>query len=374
MGVTVFFVLSGYLITGLLAKEIATTHTIKLGHFWLRRIRRLFPAIVCVVVATAALCVLFNHALLTKMRPDIIPSLFWFQNWWYVVRDLSYFESVGDPSPLVHFWSLAIEEQFYVVWPLIILGLYKLGANSKFMRRLCLVLSVLSAVLMMALFDPAADPTRVYYGTDTRAYSLLIGAWLAYVWPWQRFSDTRSPRYPTARTVRTLDVAAIVSFAAICFFIIAVNGYSQLMYYGVIFAVSVLTAIIIADAVLPTSRVARVMSWKPLSWIGIRSYGMYLWHYPIILLLRHAMDPSSWLFPVVAVTLTFVVAAVQYRYVEDPIRKGAIGRFWKEKGIEGLRALIVPFSHTTVVAIASAAVLLVAVIGCIAVPDVTMTM
>ena len=115
IGVTLFFVLSGYLITGLIKSEIEGTGKLNLKRFWLHRVRRLFPAIFLVVVVVAIACLLFNHLLLTKMRPDIIPSLVWMQNWWYIFRGLSYFDSIGDPSPLVHFWSLAIEEQFYLV-------------------------------------------------------------------------------------------------------------------------------------------------------------------------------------------------------------------------------------------------------------------
>ena len=181
LGVTVFFVLSGYLITSLLLIEHDESGTIDLPRFWLRRVRRLVPAIVLVVVCTAVLCTLFNHALLTKMRPDVLPSLLFFNNWWQIFHDVSYFEALGAPSPLAHFWSLAIEEQFYLVWPVALLAALKLGARKGTVRNVVLVLAALSALEMALLFDPAADPSRVYYGTDTRAFSLLIGAWLAFV-------------------------------------------------------------------------------------------------------------------------------------------------------------------------------------------------
>ena len=174
-----FFVLSGYLITSLLLIEHDNTSTIDLPHFWLRRVRRLVPAIVFVVVCTAALCTLFNHELLTKMRPDVLPSLLFFNNWWQIFHDVSYFEALGSPSPLAHFWSLAIEEQFYLVWPVALLVSLKAGAKKTTLRNATLVLAALSALEMALLFDPTADPSRVYYGTDTRAFSLLIGAWLA---------------------------------------------------------------------------------------------------------------------------------------------------------------------------------------------------
>ena len=131
LGVTVFFVLSGYLITGLLISEYDSTGGIDLPQFWLRRIRRLVPAIITVIVCVAVLCTLFNHVLLTKMRPDIVPSLFFFNNWWQIFHNVSYFEALGAPSPLTHFWSLAIEEQFYVVWPLLLLGAFKPAAPPR---------------------------------------------------------------------------------------------------------------------------------------------------------------------------------------------------------------------------------------------------
>ena len=135
LGVTVFFVLSGYLITSLLLIEYDDTGKIDLPHFWLRRIRRLVPAIVLVIVCTAVLCTLFNHALLTKMRPDVLPSLLFFNNWWQIFHDVSYFEALGAPSPLAHFWSLAIEEQFYLVWPVALFAALKLGAKKGTVRN-----------------------------------------------------------------------------------------------------------------------------------------------------------------------------------------------------------------------------------------------
>lgn len=138
---------------------------------------------VVVIFLVLILCAIFNHVLLTKMRPDVIPSLFFVQNWWYIIRDLSYFDNLGDPSPLIHFWSLAIEEQFYIFWPLLILLAKKAGLNNRWMLVGCLVLAGFSAAEMAIMYQPDADPTRVYYGTDTRAFSLLVGAALSIAFP-----------------------------------------------------------------------------------------------------------------------------------------------------------------------------------------------
>ena len=181
LGVTIFFVLSGYLITRLLLNEVAKTGRIDLKSFWIRRIRRLVPAVVTVVVVTCALCTIFNHVMLTKMRPDILPSLLFFNNWWQIAQNVSYFNALGDPSPLTHFWSFAIEEQFYLVWPPLLLAMVSMHMSKPNTRRMVLGLAAVSAIAMMVLYNPAADPSRVYYGTDTRLFSLLLGAWMAFI-------------------------------------------------------------------------------------------------------------------------------------------------------------------------------------------------
>ena len=181
LGVTIFFVLSGYLITRLLLNEVAKTGRIDLKSFWIRRIRRLVPAVVTVVFVTCALCTIFNHVMLTKMRPDILPSLLFFNNWWQIAQNVSYFNALGDPSPLTHFWSLAIEEQFYLIWPPLLFAMVSMHVSKPNTRRVVLGLAAVSALAMMVLYNPAADPSRVYYGTDTRVFSLLLGLGLVLV-------------------------------------------------------------------------------------------------------------------------------------------------------------------------------------------------
>lgn len=161
LGVTIFFVLSGYLITRLLLNEVAKTGRIDLKSFWIRRIRRLVPAVVTVVFVTCALCTIFNHVMLTKMRPDILPSLLFFNNWWQIAQNVSYFNALGDPSPLTHFWSLAIEEQFYLIWPPLLFAMVSMHVSKPNTRRVVLGLAAVSALAMMVLYNPAADPSRV---------------------------------------------------------------------------------------------------------------------------------------------------------------------------------------------------------------------
>ena len=158
LGVTIFFVLSGYLITRLLLNEVAKTGRIDLKSFWIRRIRRLVPAVVTVVFVTCALCTIFNHVMLTKMRPDILPSLLFFNNWWQIAQNVSYFNALGDPSPLTHFWSLAIEEQFYLIWPPLLFAMVSMHVSKPNTRRVVLGLAAVSALAMMVLYNPCRRP------------------------------------------------------------------------------------------------------------------------------------------------------------------------------------------------------------------------
>lgn len=326
-GVTIFFVLSGYLITSLLVAEWERAKTIDLPQFWLRRVRRLFPAIVTAILATAALCTLFNHELLTKMRPDIIPSLLFFNNWWQIFQDVSYFEALGAPSPLTAFWSLAIEEQFYLVWPVALLIAFKLGAKRKHIVRAIIVLIVVSSVEMALLYDPNVDPSRVYYGTDTRAFSLLVGALLAFLWP-SADLGMHGARAIDKRTRMVLDGVGIAALAGLLLMLMFASGFSPFPYRGGMLITSLLTAVLIAVLVHPDSMLARVFAFSPLVWIGKRSYGMYLWHYPILLLMipRATASETPWWMLAAAFAVIIAVSAVSYAFIEDPIRKGALGR------------------------------------------------
>lgn len=323
LGVTVFFVLSGFLITKLLLVEISSTGRLDFKNFYLRRARRLLPAIVVVIVCVAALCTLFNHPLLTKMRPDILPSLFFFNNWWQIFHDVSYFQALGAPSPLTHFWSLSIEEQFYFVWPLLLLCAIKLGATRKHLRAGITVLAALSILEMALLYNPDADPSRLYYGTDTRAFALLIGAFLA--------TSTSGRRPRTSSHVR--DALAAVSFVGLIALVAFSDGFSAFPYYGGLALCCVLSALFIYGTAAPDSGfMKRIFSIRPLVWVGERSYGMYLWHYPLILLLTPVNTASAtpWWLPLLELALILGVSAFSYTYIETPVRRGALGKAWKK--------------------------------------------
>lgn len=368
LGVTVFFVLSGYLITSLLLIEWDNTETINLPQFWLRRVRRLMPAIVLVIVCTAALCALLDHSLLTKLRDDMWAALLWVTNWWYIFQDASYFDALGAPSPLTHFWSLAIEEQFYLVWPVVLLVAHKTGVKRTTMRNATLIVALLSALEMALLYNPLDDPSRVYYGTDTRAFSLLIGAWLAFVWPSHMLGAQKSVHL-TKQVRNVLDGVGIVALVALLGLIVFVDGFSPFLYRGGILLASVLTAVVIAVMVHPASLLGRFAGTKPLVWIGLRSYGIYLWHYPLFLLMnpRNFTGETPWWMYLVQVAVVFACAAFSYRFVENPLRKGAIGAF-----VKGVRSKEIDppawLKHHVVPVLAGSAVTIVAVIGLIVVP------
>jgi peptidoglycan/LPS O-acetylase OafA/YrhL len=334
LGVTVFFVLSGYLITGLLIAEYRRTGRINLPDFWLHRVRRLVPAIVFLILTVAALCTLFDHELLTKMRDDILPSLFFYSNWWQIFHNVSYFQAIGSPSPLQHFWSLGIEEQFYLIWPVLLLFLFKRKTRSKNLRRGILIAAALSALAMAILYSPDVDPSRVYYGTDTRAFSLLIGAWLAFMQ--SRMAARAEKEHPQPVDMDTVfDCAGAVALAGLIAMAACVNGSSPFLYRGGLVLCSVLTAIVIATFIRPESLLGKAAAAKPLVWVGKRSYGMYLWHYPILLLMTNpnsTSDPSL-LWSLLELAIIFGVSAFSYRFIEDPIRHGAL-----ETWVHGIRS------------------------------------
>ena len=358
LGVTIFFVLSGYLITRLLLNEIAKTGRIDLKSFWIRRIRRLFPAVVTVVVVTCALCTVFNHVMLTKMRPDILPSLLFFNNWWQIMQDVSYFNALGDPSPLTHFWSLAIEEQFYLIWPPLLLAMVSMHVSKPNTRRVVLGLAAVSALAMMVLYNPATDPSRVYYGTDTRVFSLLLGAWMAFI-PDRDLAPARLVRHlgldrlagaakhdksksDTAEAATTkpselarfwsspasIDLMGVVGLVGLAAMVALTNGYTAFQYRGGTLLCSILTLMVIAACVQPQGMVARALAAEPLVWIGKRSYSIYLWHYPLLLLMNPVanINDTPWWHYILQVLLVVAAAECSYRFIETPFRKGAFGR------------------------------------------------
>ncbi|MBR3226344.1 MAG: acyltransferase [Atopobiaceae bacterium] len=326
LGVTVLFALSGYLITaGLLREFVSARGHISIGSFLTRRFWRLMPTVVVFIAVTGAVCAIFNHLLFTKMRPDILPALFMIINWTKIFANESYFAAAGAPSPLTHFWSLAIEAQFYLVWPPILYLLMRRKVSRKHIRIGLVVLTILSAVLMAMLYVPGADPTRSYYGTDTRAMSLLLGAWLAVAWPFSRMSRTSVKRLKGARRIVALVVGPLCLVGLVAMMIFT-EGYSSFYYRGGILLCSLLSIGAIACLIPSGSIVSRIFAFKPLEWIGKRSFAIYLWHFPILELLNplNATDGIPWWKLLLELALILVVSDLSYRFVEQPFRHGVM--------------------------------------------------
>ena len=326
LGVTVFFVLSGYLITGILISEVEEEGTIDLKNFWLRRIRRLVPAVMSMAVVIIFVSAVVNRVIFTKGCKDFLASVLGFNNWWQIFNKVSYFEAAGVPSPFTHCWSLAIETQFYLIYPLILLGIYKLAKSRGEGRAkrgllfagVTLLLALISVILMIALFDPQQDASRVYYGTDTRAFSLLFGALLAILWEYRMV-----PRRLSASVNMVL---GSVSFAVLLVMTIAINGSSNFWYRGGQFFGTILTVLMVYAVSGRKTWLSRFLSNPVLKWIGDRSYSIYLWHYPIILLISKGIKASWWI-TLIEIVLSVVLAELSYRFIETPIRHGIIGEY-----------------------------------------------
>lgn len=330
LGVDVFFVLSGFLITSLLVKEWMRTGRIALRAFWLRRARRLLPAMLVVLVAVAAHFFFVSAQQQSTLRGDSLATLGYVSNWWFMVSGQSYFAQFLEPSPLRHTWSLAIEEQFYIVFPLLLvalLGRARLGLGR--LRALLLVGALGSAGLMAVVFEPLADPSRAYYGTDTRMQALLLGAVLALV---PALTRPATPVYSRlhGRLVRLpgSGLAGWLALAGLLVLFVTARELSPWMYRGGFLLVAVLSAVVIASVLrAPRSTLGRILSWRPVVAVGVVSYGLYLWHWPVYVALNHertGLDGPALLSARVA--LTGLLAALSYRLVEEPIRTQRLQR------------------------------------------------
>ncbi len=322
LGVDVFFVLSGYLITSMLLAERAGAGRIDLSRFWSGRARRLLPALGLVVLFSLIAASTIARDDLSRTRGDAIASVVFMTNWHEIAASHSYFNAFGRPSLLQQLWSLAVEEQFYLIWPLLLAG----GLRWLGTRRM-LVLSALGALascaLMWTLYDPNQDPSRVYYGTDTRSSTLLVGALLAFAWPAARARAQASPR---ARDV--LDGVGLAALIGILAAFWRVPDYAPGLYRGGFLLVALGAGVLVAVAGHPASRLGAALGCRPLRWVGVRSYGIYLWHWPIMELSRAGVD-VPWhgtLLVLAQVAATVALAAASYRYVEHPVRTGQAQR------------------------------------------------
>ena len=350
LGVGVFFTLSGYLITDLLLGQHARTGSLQLADFWLRRARRLLPALFVMLAVVIAWVALADRSQLAGLRGAAAAAATYVSNWYLIGEHTSYFARFGPPSPLGHLWSLAVEEQFYLVWPALLLVFvflaWRRGTGSRAAARagsggryvmagVTLLLAAASAVEMAALYHPGYDPTRVYDGTDTRAFALLLGAALAFLWP-----TTQPRREPGAASRWCLDGVGAIGLVVIGALIWRTNEYSPFLYRGGLVVLSLATVLVLAAVVAPAGHLGLMLGAAPLRWIGVRSYGIYLWHFPVIALTTPAdgHDPAPR--AALQVAATIAVAALSWHFIEEPVRHGALSRWWAQ--LRGLPAAPVP--------------------------------
>jgi len=326
LGVGIFFVISGYLITDQIITEWNRHQRLSLVDFWIRRARRLLPAMIVMLLFVAAWLYFVDSSRLHALQGDFLSSLFYINNWWLIFHQVSYFESFGPPSPIGHLWSLSVEEQFYVMWPLLLVIGLKFASRRGKLALLILAGAALSALAMAMIYVPGTDPSRVYYGTDTRAFALLIGAALAVVWPSQKLND----RVSTAAR-NTLDIVGGIGIMALLVFIYQTVEYDDWLYRGGLLFLSLIAAAVIAVLAHPASRVGKMMGCKPLRWLGVRSYSLYIWHYPVIILTSPDVNTNETGVTriILQLTASLILAAISYRYIEEPFRRGRVRLHWK---------------------------------------------
>ncbi|MGG3281053.1 acyltransferase family protein [Paenibacillus solani] len=326
LGVGVFFVLSGYLITDQLLMEWTVNKRILIWNFWMKRFRRLLPAMLSMLILVAVWLVATEPTRLLSLKGDFISSVFYVNNWFLIFHEVSYFESFGPVSPIGHLWSLSIEEQFYVIWPIaLFIGIRFAPRRGKLLLYLLVLVSV-SAMAMTLMYVPGTDPSRVYYGTDTRAFAILIGAALAVGWPSWKLSEKTSP---AARI--SLDMIGALGLLVLLILIHRTNEYEDSLYQYGFLSLSLVTAVIIAVLVHPGSHLGKILGCRPLTWLGKHSYSLYIWHYPVIILMRPDANSERLGFTEILLQLAIIVllSVLSYKYIEEPIRRGNFRAKWR---------------------------------------------
>jgi peptidoglycan/LPS O-acetylase OafA/YrhL len=326
LGVGVFFTLSGYLITTILITAWDHRGDLDLRHFWLRRARRLLPALAMVLIVVLIATPVLDDDVLPERGIEALAALFFVSNWTAIASDVSYFQRLSGPGPLDHLWSLAIEVQFYLLWPLVLLLLFKTIRGR--LDRIALVALGLATVsfLLMLLLAASGFDNSAYQGTVARAGGLLIGAALAMVWPPTQLASKVSER---RRLI--VDLAGVAALMIIVAMFVLTNEYSMWPYWGGILLLSLATAVLVGAAVHPASVVGPVLGFLPLRWIGERSYGIYLWHLPVAAFMPHVVLAGQPLLrAAVQLTLIISLSALSWAVLENPIRRhgllGALGQ------------------------------------------------
>jgi peptidoglycan/LPS O-acetylase OafA/YrhL len=336
LGVDLFFVISGFLITSILLAEFKREGRLSLRDFYVRRARRLLPALVAMLAVVAGFMALFFRGDLIQARGDIAAALGYVSNWWYVLHHRSYFVAAGRPEPLQHLWSLAVEEQFYLVWPVVLGGLLLLRARLRWVAAVALAGALASTLFMRSIairgnvpFD--TDSSRVYFGTDTHASALLLGAAAAAVIAGFAGRASRPGRAVPAAVRAGLDVVGLGALGAVCWSMHSVSYYSPALYRGGFLAFAALAVVVVVSASTRGGWLGLVLDVPPLRWLGARSYGLYLWHWPVFVYTRPGIDwPLHGSGALTArLAITVLLTELSYRLVELPLRHRRGIAFWR---------------------------------------------
>ncbi|MCC4045138.1 acyltransferase family protein [Enterococcus gallinarum] len=319
LGVPVFFVVSGYLITDLLRQEWDQNGRIAVKDFYVRRMKRLYPGMVVMLLLSAAYITLFQRNLLNNLRGVVVSSLLYVNNWWQINHGLSYFDRFGNESPFTHLWSLAVEGQNYLIWPLLFILLMKLVKNRGTIFKIVIGCSLLSALLLAIWYSPGADPTRVYYGTDTRLFSIWMGSALAFIWP-----STHLKKEIPKKAKRVLNLAGGLSFIGLVVTFFVLDDHLSFVYYGGMLLVSLLCTILVAVTAHPGASLNRWLTNPLFSYIGKRSYGIYLYQFPVMIFYEAKIGnvgENVLLHTLIEIVLILLISELSYRFIENPLRK-----------------------------------------------------
>jgi peptidoglycan/LPS O-acetylase OafA/YrhL len=320
LGVSVFFTLSGFLITGILITAWQRTGRIPFGRFYLGRARRLLPALAVVLLTVLVVTALIDRDHLGRRWSESVAASFYVSNWFTVRTGSSYFDLFAGPSPLEHLWSLAVEEQFYLVWPVLLLVLLRVTGGRK--PRVALIAAGLAAVsfLLLAVVAHAGiDNTRAYEGTDTRAGEMLVGAALALVYRPARIKVTPPPAVRAG-----VDVVGLAALLGIAWMVTSTSTFSLSLYRGGLPLLALLSGLLLVAVSYPGSRSGRLLGAPVPRWLGERSYGIYLWHMPVVAFSPHHDPgaPGHWFWTVVLdLGLTLLLASLSWTLIEDPVRR-----------------------------------------------------
>lgn len=326
IGVDIFFVISGFLITALLIGEYEKTGRISLKHFWLRRARRLLPALFATILVICSIVFFVRGDILVGLGRQILGAATFSSNWVEVLAGTNYFDST-TPHLFLNFWSLAVEEQFYLVWPFLVIAIVVLVKKPRVGIAFTLLFALGSADWMTYLFTHDAGATRVYYGTDTHLFGLMIGALLAF-WSQRQHAGQAFRRFSQhfwalRRIPTTTLVIGLITLATLLYLIFTLSDQTSFTYEGGLLLASILSAILIVCTISARTLLQRLLSMPPLKWIGVRSYGLYLWHWPLIviagLILPAQIKP--WALPVSVSIATLLAATLSYRFIETPVRQ-----------------------------------------------------